>query len=544
MCCRTRVAKAVRTLLVAAGLLVGIPSVYGSVISDINDSFELDGNLLDEARPGIDWLHSYYVPYHAGEANVYAYHRTKDNGENLGENNDRTVFAQKCYDEEPLSGWDWKAPNNGKTTDKDNIVNATALVYNLGGDLIFYLQADRFDNMGTAYMGAWLFQGDIHLDNPDASGGKFVGAHQDGDLLVLANFSQGGDNVFITMYEWKGDAESGILQPYGGAPVGIAISNPGGERAYENYVSKHGVDSDTATVKHYPPNTFFEGGVNLSAYFRDLNESLPCFSTALIETRASDSISAALKDFVLFDFDTCSISVDKECVSSTVSAAGDMIVNEYNVTVKNTGFGTISVVNLHDDAGTPTYAGDDFNSTVEDLAGGQTKQVTPPYTITTMTNDLNNTVSAAGAGKTAEDSAVCHAVIDRNVTITKDCNQSLDEKAGYVVVRVDYWGTVCNNGNTKLDNVAVWDYPLGDYPGAPVNAVDEINTTVLAPGRCASYKGIYYPDTAGHACAFNSKNDHKDVTRATYDDNLTGDTNLTVLGTGASCSLCDENCGK
>jgi hypothetical protein len=48
----------------------------------------------------------------------------------------------------------------------------------------------------------------------------------------------------------------------------------------------------------FPPGTFFEGGANLTK----LLPSLECFTSFLVETRSSQSVTATLKDFVLGSF--------------------------------------------------------------------------------------------------------------------------------------------------------------------------------------------------------------------------------------------------
>ena len=72
-----------------------------------------------------------------------------------------------------------------------------------------------------------------------------------------------------------------------------------------NFVPKSG------TPGTFPPQSFFEGGVNLNAIFGAGN--VPCFSSFLAETRSSSSITAQLKDFAEGSFDLCKITVTKNC---------------------------------------------------------------------------------------------------------------------------------------------------------------------------------------------------------------------------------------
>jgi hypothetical protein len=95
--------------------------------------------------------------------------------------------------------------------DKDNITNAYAAAYTVNGELLIYFGADRFANDGDAQLGFWFFQENVSL-NPN---GSFSGTHLVGDILVLANFSQGGSVSTIQVLEWVGtggNQQGGTLQ--------------------------------------------------------------------------------------------------------------------------------------------------------------------------------------------------------------------------------------------------------------------------------------------------------------------------------------------
>jgi len=533
MCCTTRVAKAVRTFLVAASLL-GVGSALYAVpfIPDEGDDvFELDGNLTDDAHAGIDWETA------DGAPNVYYYHKISDNGEGQGAQDDNTVFAMKVFDEEPISGWDWKAPNNGKTTDKDNLINGTVVLYDFNGDLILYLQADRFDNNGNAYMGAWLFKGDVHPDTSDPDGGGFIGEHQDGDLLVMANFEKGGDRVNILMYEWSGGPDSGVVVPVTAEP-GHAFSNSGGESAiypYNNYLAK----KKSVPVGTYPEYTLFEGRINLSYYYRDVkHEDIPCFSSALIETRSSASLSAELKDFIMFeDFETCGLSVTKECNNSVINASGTAYNNTYDFNVTNTGFGTITLVEVNDTIDGHSY----MLPSISNLVGSHTFQHTFNDVLT-----MHNSVQVTSDGyDTVGDTADCEPpLIERNVTVTKHCKQQLEgvdtTDGNFTVVRVDFQGQVCNTGDSKIIVTKLEDLRGASYSKTITNFTPANGE--LTPGQCLDYSGSYYPPEPGNTCANHINNERGDHVRATYTEVLTNTTGLEAMSDEAVCPLCEAGC--
>jgi hypothetical protein len=229
--------------------------------------------------------------------------------------------------------------------------------------------------------------------------------------------------------------------------------------------------------------------------------------------------------------------VAKTCVGSAINATGDGVNYDYNITLSNTGFGTLDV-NWTDDHGTPSYGGDDTSGMV---AVSNTSPTIINYQILGAPLGITNGVIASGQGvvKTAyaDESNECPIYVDRNVTVTKQCKVTLDgdEDSSYTVVRVDFDGTVCNNGNTKIENLS-----LSDTTETNTGYEVDLNQTELLPGECASYAGLYYPNTPGITCA--NTNAHSDEITVYYDENLTGDSNSTMPVSSGTCTLCDGNC--
>lgn len=515
--------------LVVAGLLMGTANAVDYIPGAGADQLvELDGNVDYDGNPntGVDWANITSGTGHYQTSLI----RDNDalNTNNIGERYDVNIWDRGSKDTQQISEWKWKNPNNHKATDKVDIVNATASIFEKDGDMIIYLQADRYANDGDAYLGAWLFKNKI----TPIDGGTFDGVHEDGDLLMLANFTQGGEQFDVLLYQWK----NGALDETPITGFGYAISNNGNTPAsspYNNYVAK----SSKVDPSVYPNLSFFEGGVNLSAFYRYIGVEMPCFTTVMIESRNSSSIDAALEDFAIDnEFATCSFTVAKTCTASAINAAGDGVNYDYNITLTNTGFGSLDVTWI-DDHGTPNDDSDDDNGTVS------VNNISPtiiPYQITNAPLGVMNGVKAIGQGveKTAyADMSTCPIDYDTNVSVTKECNVKLDgdEAGSYTVVRVDFSGTVCNNGPTKIENLI-----LGDSTEAEQGYEVDLNQTYLMPGTCATYSGKYYPHTPGTSCA--KDNAHSDTITLSYEDNLTGDTNTTMGVSSGTCRLCDGNC--
>src|SRR5918995_194537 len=68
------------------------------------------------------------------------------------------------------------------------------------GDELLYFGSDRFDNSGDAVQGFWFLQDEV--TPVGTNGGGFDGVHINGDLLILSDFSNGGDVSTINVYEW------------------------------------------------------------------------------------------------------------------------------------------------------------------------------------------------------------------------------------------------------------------------------------------------------------------------------------------------------
>ncbi|UFH60496.1 hypothetical protein [Sulfurovum mangrovi] len=501
--------------------------------------FELDGNITDDTTPGDDWTN-----VKNGTSGAFA---TTDGI--LEDGLSLSIFTgggSKDIRDIPL--WKW---TQGSVPDKDEILHAAAAAYNVevnGSDneLIIYLMGDRYSTDGSAQMGVWFFQENVRLNHDD---GTFIGKHQNGDVLMLAEFTQGGVQANIKLYKWDDTQKNNLFLFWEGQgdpdTYFYALSNGENTPAWSTYTPKSG------TPGIYPPNSFFEGGINLSWIFDD--ETLPCFSSFLMETRSSHRANAQLKDFVLGELNTCKLEVAKVCVSSEINTADyTSLIHTYEYNVTNSGFGTIDDVTFSDDAGTPNDTSDDFDLPASGpLAIGET-YIGDPYTNINSKNPPTNRIYATGhigdykmAAVWAE--ATCDPVdIDANISVTKECVQSLtstDESnatIGYVVVRIDYNGIVCNDKNgTKLVDVNVTDDVSGETFGPfDLYPADDANLSNTRK-RCEEYSGFYYPSSTTKACAVNSS--HTNTVTATGNEALTGSPVMDMAT--ATCKLCDdENC--
>ncbi len=480
-------------------------------------NLELDANILnagvtdEEAFPGDDWETVYktvesIMPRQTLNANNIAYMWKADQAP-------LSIFTGGgSKDLNDISMWRHK---DGSVPDKDDITHAMAAAYDVSNELVLYLGADRYSNDGNAEMGAWFFQDEV-VANPD---GTFTGHHRNGDILWIGEFTVGGQVATLKVLLWNDPDLAGYrseLAQVKNTKLALLIEGTGGDF----YSARVNDQPTTPTVWPYTPkqgtagtfpvSSFMEGGINLSGL---LGGEVPCFSSFLMETRSSSEVNAQLKDFVLGSLNTCRIEVRKSCPSSSLDATATGIDHNYEVYVKNSGFGTITSVTLRDNNATPSDTTDDMTHTYTgDITSGQEVKVWE-FTTNSTQNPPTNTVYATGhigTISTAEVSAqaTCPIVqLSPKIDVTKGCTTKVVAQGSNVVVQVGFSGQVCNTDlydadtcptctNTKLKSVTVTDSDIGsllidlDGPGGnpPSSSVS------LNPGQCGTFAGTYYPD--------------------------------------------------
>ncbi|MEX6500767.1 DUF7507 domain-containing protein [Pseudomonas zhanjiangensis] len=482
--------------LLGAALVAGITTTAGVFAVDGNPPglFELDGNTVNSLAAGDDWDS---LP--GGSAAFTGI---------LADKAPLTIFTQGgSKDIRDVTEW---RHTNGSVPDKDDITNAYAAGYTVqagqatavhkAGDLIIYFGLDRFANNGDAFAGFWFFQDNVGL-GPDK---KFIGKHvgrngnQRGDLLVLVEYPQGANaQPEIKVYEWDPlDADNdnvadNLDELYSssnakcdgtGNKLACAITNVGnlpGEPAW-SYTPKNGYAG-------IPFESFFEGGINVSAL---LGGDVPCFSSFLAETRSSRSETAQLKDFVLGDFDLCSIAVTKNCVAEVdANDGGNSILVNFSGMVTNDGGLTLNNVTVTDDMGTPGDTGDDvlvFGPAT--LLPGESKPYSDSYS--TMAIPAEDRVTAEGhranTTVTATADASCAPDLNPAITVDKFCTASINGSGDAIDVLFN--GMVTNTGNVALENVTVVD-----DNGTPGNLADDVTINIgkLNAGASAPYNGSF-----------------------------------------------------
>jgi uncharacterized repeat protein (TIGR01451 family) len=298
------------------------------VTPSILGSFELDGNTTTgvlgasgSTTTSHDWDQ---VFNHTSGALATAFITDKVNT-----NTDDIFTGGGSKDTQGIQNWLFTA---ARPQGKDDITHAYAAAYTDPGNghLLLYAGLDRFDNSGDSTAGFWFFANNIG-QNPNVTqngGHPFTGQHQDGDILLVSDFTVGGSVSTIAVYRWTGNDATGHLVNITalGNPNTFAIVNSAPISVPWSYTNKAGQTQPQA-------GEFLEEGVDLTALGIQ-----GCFSTFLAETRSSQSPTATLSDFALGAFPLCSMAATPFNGLSkfdTATNQGDLVT--YPLTVTNTG---------------------------------------------------------------------------------------------------------------------------------------------------------------------------------------------------------------
>jgi hypothetical protein len=503
--------------------------------------FELDGNAISNDYPGDDWD----VVNNGGGSAIAKTGLIVDRPE--------PTFAQflggGSKDEQDIPNWKHRS---GSPPAKDDLTNAyaAAFVNPDDGHFVLIFGMDRYDTSGDAQLGFW-FLGDNVFPLAD---GTFNGVHADGDILVLTNFSGGGDVPTIEVFMWQGSglvslgAGSDVLCTDGWIPGGqdhCGITNPVAVTAPWAYENK-----DVGVTTEFPPAAFFEGAIDLTALGVE-----SCFAQFLAESRSSTSITATLKDFAVPEngFNVCSIDVTKNCVNPRLNEAQDSIIYDISGKVTNDGFGILYDVALSD---VPPADGafqwvecldsDTVLGTfpLESLAGGGEACYKNTITVPLADNGTSDTVTVTsntdpdGNGVAVSDTATAECPnlqVSPAIQVTKDCESFIEVVGAQVVAKVTVSGNVCNIGDSNLFNVNVEDLDLSTNPDPLISGI------TLLVGACESYEGTYVPSVAndfdGNPTTVPGEVVFKDTVEATATD-IFGD-EVTPHTDMANCPLCE-----
>jgi uncharacterized repeat protein (TIGR01451 family) len=297
--------------------------------------FELDGDAVHSAAiDGDDW-DQVYGGTSAAQSTQFVQDLTDSQ-------NDDSFTGGSTKDDLPVTGWLWKQAKASQA--KNDIADAFAASYTNNGDTIAYFGLDKIEADGNNFVGFWFFKGQVGKSGSgNAPGSPFSGDHTVGDILVLANYTNGGSVASFNVYKWVGSGGNvnGTLQIVKtGIECGVAADDEAcGKTNADLENSPWPFQGRDTAANKFGPGTFFEGGINLSALHLDSG----CFSAFLAETRSSQSVDATLSDFALGEFSFCEPPRLATSVSDQSITIGQSVTDTATLTgTKGTVTGTVA----------------------------------------------------------------------------------------------------------------------------------------------------------------------------------------------------------
>lgn len=552
----TRIHKWCQTLLLCCAAIVSLGWAPGALAVDKLGLFELDANTADSpAGAPDDW------------DNIHLKNSSASVTTGIVTDTTPRVFTGGSKDILDISGWSHRL---GSSPPKSDLLHAYAAAYPSGQDLIIYFGADRASTNGTVTTGFWFFKNEISVN----ANGSFSGLHSDGDVLVVADYDNGGKVGTIVVYEWLGGVLKKIVQSQNllGSP---GLFCDGGDNVC---ATTNGSNIAVPWNGTLVPGQFFEGGINIT----QLIPGAGCFSSFMATSRSSTTESAEIKNFILDSFPVCGMTVTKVCSDPELAGVNsDMIKYKIAGNVANTGFGTLYNISVTD---SPALDSNSLGFFTCDTSGNATTTPANPATLgagekicyvasfTSKQNGGTDTVTASGntasggGGTPVSDTetATCPKLtLNPDVVVTKECIACLDSSStpGRVVLNTSFFGSVCNKKDFPISHVKVVDAITKGADGTLV-AVDKdgkddpnINMGDFTLGAaveengvlketCQKFRGNYYPTAALYK--LDKANTTLDADYAAFKDEITAtgmlplDVEARYLDSGTGeCNLCD-----
>ena len=188
--------------------------------------------------------------------------------------------------------WSWTVSKASSKTDINNV--ALHFTPDADGHIWAIISADRLSTSGDSYIDFEFLQrpltrnADGSFDSEGSDGGR-----TSNDLLLSLAFIGGGKVADFLALRWipKGDGTFGYVDAANSLPQGryFAALNS------NDVAVPYGAFGTTI----YPPNSFVEGAIDLTALLGSLNPCLPFqVKTIMVKTKASASDNASIEDFI------------------------------------------------------------------------------------------------------------------------------------------------------------------------------------------------------------------------------------------------------
>jgi hypothetical protein len=490
---RSRRARVIRRLAAMAAV-IPLATLTGIEPSGAvhDEDFELEGNTAVGAE--VDW-ESLFDSAGAEKAPLPAGFTETSFAPDFVDPDKTTYTTGGSKDDLPISGWKCATANN--TGSKFDLLNAYATsTRNEAGDLILYFSSEIRSPNGSRNAAFWFLQDEVGcVDAPGTT--SFTGTHTDGDILIVAAFTNGGSTVAITVYEWVGNDASGFLNeatPLFEDADANCGSADAGDLACAIVNTTATVNTPWAPAAALQVNTFMEGGINITELLGGEEANERCFAGFLANSRSSHTPDSVLHDYTADSFQSCVPGTDLSMSANQTILAGTSVT--FQVTEKNDGNipldpptpGDIESYIESDECETITFvSGDDGNGILdpeEEFVFDCT--LTPSATtVVTVTghgidNDLNDgfDVTWCDPDEPVPAETVCDQ--DEIATATVTVLNPSTKLTSRAVVTYTFFET--NDGDAPLTNPSVTAAGCTVTSATP-NAGDTNTNGVLDPGE-------------------------------------------------------------
>jgi len=479
-----------------------------------------------------------------------------------------------------INTWTW---NPHKSQGKDDIAHSMAAAYSLAnGDIGVYMAMDRFDNSGSSIAGFILVQ-DSNFDLCTGNGlgangpnanctatNTFVGHSTVGDLLILAQFTQGGAVSTIDVFSWNGTTmvlnttrSPAPCDPTIGTSTLCGLTN----NQVVQVVTRQGNTvlspvnttspwsfSDKGGQTSFALGEFIELAIDLNAV---LGSNLPCFTRVMALTSSSQAVGLndSLSDLTApVNFPLCGAKITKSCTGAHILGDGVTVEYDFGGTITNSGIAGLTNVCVTD---TPPAVATSLSVTQPSvctsgtLASQGTANYSGSFETTVILSQQQNeaTVNATSAGGTAispangfwlngQNATLCTPPEHGALTLTKMCTGTTINPST-LAITVSYTGTLTNDtnhsSNVLISGISVTDTPAGGIATAVACLNGNNPVTSLAPGASCSYSGSY---TATQCTAdANGRCDFDDTAKASGNGAL-GVGTVNAPNAMGTCHLC------
>ena len=449
--------------------------------------FELDGNAVSGAAPGEDWDHVFAGTSAAITTPAFLEDKVNSTSDDI-------FTGGSSKDINDTSDWLW---TTSKPQAKNDITHAFAAAYtasnaDTAGDTLVYFGLNKYDASGDNFVGFWFLKGQVGPTGTGIpSGSPFSGSHSVGDILILADYTNGGGISTFSVYQWVasgGDVSTHLDTvatgvPCTGAPatdVACGTTNTDTETSPWPFTDKSGEHDFLA-------GELFEGGIDLTALGLDTG----CFTSFIAETRSSQSVTATLSDFASGEFSFCvppdittQVKQDGQSLGSLGTVQkGDSVTDTATLTgSKGTVTGSVEFFTCFDASAVPDCSSGGTSRGTKTLSGGAatSNAFTPNnagfycYRVEYTPAAGSKYLAASHTNKTTE----CFKVVEAHIAITKTADPKGPVSAGDTI---GFDITVSNEGDGTAKNVVMTDdLPTGlDWTvGDPTGDIDGVDCSV------------------------------------------------------------------